>query len=293
MLQEFETDNWTSLVYLPDLAESDGVADSELTLNAVGKLYSNGKFVHEQVSTSIAVHVIEAGAGTFEVDGKVYSGEAGDLIAFFPGSYYRYADREQTPWRYSWFRLGGFRSAEIMQTIGIAPESPYRRGDYSHILRPILDEAAELFTPSVSASFHPRTLAWRIVSAIASSGVQSTQHAAQRTFAESARMLMDEEFTTGLTVDELARRLGVVRSTLFRQFRQRYRVSPKTYLDTVRIDRAVRLLRQSDTPVHVIAALCGFQDSHYFSRAYKRARGITPSEERVGSLVPQIPIARE
>jgi transcriptional regulator GlxA family with amidase domain len=91
---------------------------------------------------------------------------------------------------------------------------------------------------------------------------------------------MEEQMMSGITVDEIARKLGVTRSTLFRKFRDRYRVSPKEHLDTVRIERARRLLIQSNAPIRDIAGICGYEDGHYFSRAFKRQIGCTPSEAR-------------
>jgi transcriptional regulator GlxA family with amidase domain len=102
----------------------------------------------------------------------------------------------------------------------------------------------------------------------------------ERNIAEVARTLIDHRYMTAMSVDEIARQLRVDRSTLFRKFREAYDMSPKAYLDSVRLERARKLLTQSRATVRETAMLCGFEDSHYFSRVYKNAFGHPPSEER-------------
>lgn len=278
MLQVFENEHWTSLMYLND--NVDDFAASDLFLEAAGTLFSDGLFTYEQVATTIAVHVIESGAGQFTVDGVTFHANAGDLFSFFPGKHYRYQDAPASPWRYEWFRLGGSRAMDTMRTLGVTPSTPHVSADLAPTICPLIRQAAQGYAATSSPLFHGQAAAWGIVGAIAKAMGAPAATDAPRNVEDAAKRLMDDDFTTGITVDEIARRLGVTRSTLFRLFRRRYHVSPKAYLDTVRLDRARRLLRGSATPIHEIAALCGYEDPHYFSRAYRRARGLSPSEER-------------
>ena len=50
----------------------------------------------------------------------------------------------------------------------------------------------------------------------------------------------------------------------------------------IRIRRASALLRESTLPITEIALRCGFGDSNYFSRAFRKASGMTPSQFRKG-----------
>ncbi|MCK6488943.1 MAG: AraC family transcriptional regulator [Planctomycetes bacterium] len=73
--------------------------------------------------------------------------------------------------------------------------------------------------------------------------------------------------------------LGPVR---FRQlFRQEAGVSPKEFLIARRIRRAADLLLGGTTRIADIARQCGFSTEFYFSNAFKRATGMSPSQYRM------------
>ncbi len=84
-------------------------------------------------------------------------------------------------------------------------------------------------------------------------------------------------------VVDLARQLRISPAHLHRQFRQRTRRSPKVFLNALRMERAVHLLRHTALPAARIAALVGFSDPLYFSRAFTRAMGQPPSRFRAAS----------
>ena len=52
------------------------------------------------------------------------------------------------------------------------------------------------------------------------------------------------------------------------------------YLMHVRLEQAKRLLEGSDIRIADVAAQVGYADQFYFSRLFKRATGITPSDYR-------------
>jgi AraC-like DNA-binding protein len=51
-------------------------------------------------------------------------------------------------------------------------------------------------------------------------------------------------------------------------------------LDEARQERACRLLRETDTPIHAIAERLGFADASNFSRCFRRWCGVTPRDFR-------------
>jgi transcriptional regulator GlxA family with amidase domain len=91
---------------------------------------------------------------------------------------------------------------------------------------------------------------------------------------------IDQNLHRTVGVAELAARAAMSERTFLRRFREATGVSPVEYLLRSRIRRAMDLLdrRTSKVSMSEIAAGCGFEDSNYFSRQFRRKTGQSPSE---------------
>jgi AraC-like DNA-binding protein len=79
----------------------------------------------------------------------------------------------------------------------------------------------------------------------------------------------------------LAERVGVSRATLAKRFCELTGEPPLTYLTRWRMTLAADLLRdQPDATIAEIARAVGYSDPFGFSAAFKRVRGVNPSEFR-------------
>ena len=82
------------------------------------------------------------------------------------------------------------------------------------------------------------------------------------------------------TVADLAAASNVSRSLLDERFRQLLGRSPIRYLTDWRMHRAEDLLATTDLGVHAIARRVGYDAEEAFSRAFKRAHGVAPTQWR-------------
>ena len=63
-----------------------------------------------------------------------------------------------------------------------------------------------------------------------------------------------------------------------RFFRTITQQTPMDYVNYYRIERAARLLSSADWSVTAVGLECGFNDSSYFVKAFKKYKGITPKQ---------------
>lgn len=84
----------------------------------------------------------------------------------------------------------------------------------------------------------------------------------------------------GWTIDELADEVGLSRSALHERFVQFTGQPPMQYLANWRMQVAAGLLRQTGAEVTSIALEVGYESVAAFSRAFKRATGVTPTRWR-------------
>lgn len=82
------------------------------------------------------------------------------------------------------------------------------------------------------------------------------------------------------TLADLARDAGVSRSGLAERFRAVVGEPPLGYLRTIRLQRAMRQLAETDAPLARIAEMVGYGDAFAFAKAFKRAVGVAPGEFR-------------
>lgn len=92
--------------------------------------------------------------------------------------------------------------------------------------------------------------------------------------------IMLGHIATPLPVAEVAARSGVAPSRLGRLFKRLLRQSPAQYYLGLRLARARHLLRNSQHQVGIVGSRCGFDNHETFSRAYRRAFGMAPSQDR-------------
>lgn len=78
------------------------------------------------------------------------------------------------------------------------------------------------------------------------------------------------------SIAEAAARTGLAASRFRSVFAAETGFSPQEYLLRQRIDRAKRMLSETDAPIIEIALSSGFNSSQYFATAFKRAVGVTP-----------------
>ncbi|MGH8699884.1 MAG: helix-turn-helix transcriptional regulator, partial [Burkholderiales bacterium] len=85
------------------------------------------------------------------------------------------------------------------------------------------------------------------------------------------------------TVEELAGRVGVSRSSLAQRFTDFIGQAPMQYLTRWRLTIAAQRLRDERVSLARIAADSGYDSDAAFNRAFKRALGTTPGAWRRGA----------
>ena len=86
---------------------------------------------------------------------------------------------------------------------------------------------------------------------------------------------MEKHYTENITIDALAEISFYSPRHFTRIFNETFHTTPLNYIITLRVNRACSLLRESRLTISEIAFQCGFTDSNYFSRIFKKKTGLT------------------
>jgi transcriptional regulator GlxA family with amidase domain len=92
--------------------------------------------------------------------------------------------------------------------------------------------------------------------------------------------IMESNIEEPISLDELARHVGVSRRQLERLFQKHLHCVPTRYYLELRLARARQLLLQTSISIVDVAFACGFVSAPHFSKCYRDYYGIPPREER-------------
>ncbi|MAT71726.1 MAG: XylR family transcriptional regulator [Planctomycetaceae bacterium] len=110
---------------------------------------------------------------------------------------------------------------------------------------------------------------------------RSTQATAQYDPDVAAAILfIHDHAAQGIGVDDVVNHVRLARRTLEIRFREVVGRSPYHELQRVRVERARRLLMETDMPIPRVAAAAGFSSNAYLSQVFQKWVGTTPSRFR-------------
>ncbi len=92
---------------------------------------------------------------------------------------------------------------------------------------------------------------------------------------------LESHYTDKIYLDELAEMAYMSTRNFQRIFRKAVGSSPSNYIMQIRLQKARKLLRNTENPVADIAIEAGFGDSNYFIKCFKKELGITPVKFRM------------
>jgi len=93
---------------------------------------------------------------------------------------------------------------------------------------------------------------------------------------------LEANWNSDMKVEVLAGHFGASVRHFDRAFKAHFHLSPIQYLMRRRLQHAQEMLASTRRPITEIALDCGFADSNYFSRQFKRFTGVRPSDVRRG-----------
>ena len=98
--------------------------------------------------------------------------------------------------------------------------------------------------------------------------------------AEAVKRYIDENYRQSISLDTLAERFYFSREYIGRTFRAQYGCAVYEYIQQRRMEQAKALLANPRLTLQGIAEHLGYSNANYFSKAFRRHFGASPSEYR-------------
>ncbi|MCK8099302.1 AraC family transcriptional regulator [Bacillus sp. 2CMS4F] len=88
---------------------------------------------------------------------------------------------------------------------------------------------------------------------------------------------LEEHYAENVTLNDLSELTGWSKYHLLRSFTKQKGITPNSYLETIRINQAKKLLEQGVRPIDA-AFQTGFSDQSHMTKFFKRQVGLTPKQ---------------
>ena len=95
-----------------------------------------------------------------------------------------------------------------------------------------------------------------------------------------AKIIMHEKILNPVTPEEIAQEVNMSYSWFRKKFKEYTGFSPAQYIIELRIQRAKKLLANTDMSIKEIAYYLNFDNLSYFSQIFKKQAGYTPVSYR-------------
>jgi transcriptional regulator GlxA family with amidase domain len=98
-----------------------------------------------------------------------------------------------------------------------------------------------------------------------------------------ANAIVEREYASELSLDDIARRVASSRRQLQRAYAEIGHTTFRDYLTRVRMDRAAEMLAGQTLTVREVAHRVGYRQPAQFAKAFRRHRGVAPSDFRASA----------
>lgn len=225
------------------------------------------------------------GKGSLTVGDASYVLEAGDMFALFPKERHEYRSDPDDPWEIMWVAFSGRISPNIMDELGLTEKDYIRKNIVNPSIKKTLTTLIHALGDREDVSRLAATGQFYVLLSYLkqAAGLMKRTSESGRSIScvEQAARFIEQNYYIDLDVQTLCDYVSYSRSYLSRVFHQETGFTIPEYINKIRMENAMELLRETALPLREIAASVGIHDSFYFSKLFKKYTGRTPREFRL------------
>ena len=248
--------------------------DKDLDIKHVGK-HTMRKHCHSHFE----IYFITKGSCCYFIENKVYHLQPGDII-LIPEGIMHNTEYQNTTYSRKLISCSRYFIPE-----SVLPKLP----ELMHLYRnpDIVDEINDIFE-KIETEYEAldemsedifKCYTHMLFFLLARNPNLSVPTAENRHYIEDAIDFLQSNYTSDVTLAQLAARYFVSPEHFSRVFKKRTSFNFSEYVNILRLQKAESMLRQLNTAsITDIAESCGFNDSNYFSVQFKRLYGISPKK---------------
>lgn len=246
----------------------------------------------EPIGQYVLIYCVD-GSGWYRIGDKEYQVQKGCFFILPPDMPHAYGASEDESWTIYWIHFSGNHASiysEGMQTphkINVSMNSRImdRINIFEEILTTLKSGTSMEDLRYASSLLHHFLASIRYLSRFRNTNSASSHHEDANpsdglSICQTAIHFMKENLENRLTLQQVLDYTGYSQSHLSSLFKKHIGQSPLACFNRLKIDRACRLLKETNMKVNQICYKVGIEDPYYFSRLFSKTMGISPSEYR-------------
>ncbi len=226
---------------------------------------------------------VASGRAHFFFDGEEKIVNAGHMVLYRPKEVQKYTYYGADKTEVYWVHFTGKDVKNILRSYGISDDKRIIYSgtslEYTRIFKQMIyelqqcrtdyEELLSILLRQIFISLHRKS---------------ENRHTAKNEYLETeielATQYFNDNYNTEISIEEYASSRGMSISWFIRSFRNYTGTTPMQYIVSLRITNAQILLETTAYSVNEISRLVGYDNPLYFSRIFKKHKGMSPSDYR-------------
>lgn len=222
------------------------------------------------------LHYVKDGRGTLKTPDGIFPVSAGSIFLIRPSELVTYTADKDSPWEYYWV---GFNGTEAHRLINLTPFSSDERvlkigeNNLSELLMQIYESRGN------SSACEAKMLGFLyqfLGILMEKSKKKPPKKIHTKLYIEQATKFISYNYSSDITIEDVAKAAKISPSHLYRVFSSELGMSPTQFLMSYRINEACSILKTENLSIAEVSASVGFSDPFYFSRVFKKIKGVSP-----------------
>lgn len=230
------------------------------------------------VRTYYIMHFVIEGKGYYEIDGKKFTVEKNHVFLIPPKKTTTYYADKDTPWKYFWIGFSTSRAEELLPLCGFNDGVYVLPFNNNSMFLENLDMLNGLKRNPNAYDFVILGLLFQAFGVLSSKSLKEHKQTSTDLYVNNAVSFMKNNFSKKLDIQTVAMHVGLERTYFTKIFTLKIGVSPKEYLQKLRLDASKIMLLEKKESLKNIAVDCGFNDYSHFYNAFYKYYKITPKQ---------------
>ena len=232
---------------------------------------------------------ISKGRYSFTINGEKKIVTDGHAVLYRPNDVQNYGSIDNNDVEIFWTHFTGNKCDEILNELGFSKSGVYFVGSndkFSLLYKWIIKEMQlkrEGYLNIASDYFKV------ILQLMSRNNMAADSDAPETYFAEKAIIHFYRNFDKEISIDEYAKSLDITPSWFRKCFKKRTGVSPKQFINDIRLSYAREMLLTSDYKLAEIAERSGYENAYFFSRIFTKNTGCSPMQFRKNNSQTKVP----